>query len=102
MANFCYNYCSSLIIVQLHVHVTETQTTVWAWTPTCIFPYQYIPYERMMCAKVFLISTPLAQIVSYLALYSSLLGPDGTVNYDYIVTNRINALLIGSRCSIYS
>ena len=24
--------------------------------------------------------------------------PDGTVNYDYIVTNSINALLISSRC----
>ena len=25
-------------------------------------------------------------------------GPDGTVNYDYIVTNSINSLLISSRC----
>ena len=32
----------------------------------------------------------------YLALHSSLLGPDGTVNYDYIVTNSINSLLIAS------
>ena len=32
---------------------------------------------------------------SYLALHSSLLGPDDTVNYDYIVTNNINCLLIG-------
>ena len=38
--------------------------------------------------------TPLAQIASYLALYSS----DGVVNYDYIVTYSINAFLIGSRC----
>ena len=30
--------------------------------------------------------------------FSSLFGPDGTVNYDYIVTNSINCLLIGSRC----
>ena len=25
-------------------------------------------------------------------------GPDGTDYYDYIVTNSINSLLIGSRC----
>ena len=41
--------------------------------------------------------TPLAQRASYLALYSSLFGPDGAVKYDYIVTNSINCLLIGSR-----
>ena len=34
----------------------------------------------------------------YLAQYSSLFGPDGAVNYDYIVTNSINVLLIGSKC----
>ena len=42
-------------------------------------------------AVVFLISlygTPLFQRASYLALHSSLFGPDGTVNY----------VLIGSRC----
>ena len=42
--------------------------------------------------------TPLAQRASYLALHSSLFGPDGAINYDYIVTNSINSLLIGSRC----
>ena len=31
-------------------------------------------------------------------LHSSLFGSDGAVNYDYIVTNNINTLLIGSRC----
>ena len=49
----------------------------------------------------FLISSygaPLAQRASFLALHSSHFGPDGTVNYDYIVTNSINSLLIGSRC----
>ena len=40
---------------------------------------------------------PLAQRASYLALHSSLSGPDGTVNYDYIINNSINSLLIGSR-----
>ena len=41
---------------------------------------------------------PLAQRASYLALHSSLFGLDGPVNYDYIITNSINWLLIGSRC----
>ena len=52
---------------------------------------------------MFLISlyygAPLAQRASYLALHSrhrSLFGPDGTVNYDYIITNSINSLLIGA------
>ena len=30
--------------------------------------------------------------------YSSLFGPDGTVNYDYIATNIINSLLIDLIC----
>ena len=29
------------------------------------------------------------------------LGPNGAVNYDYIVTNSINSLLIGSRCMLF-
>ena len=33
-----------------------------------------------------------------LAQHSSLSGPDGAVNYNYIVTNSIISLLIGSRC----
>ena len=50
---------------------------------------------------LFLISsygTPLAQRASNLAEHSFLIGPDGAVNYDYIITNSINSLLIGSRC----
>ena len=35
------------------------------------------------------------QRASYLALHSSLFGPDGT---DYIITKSINSLLFGSRC----
>ena len=53
--------------------------------------------ERPVC----FISTydaPLAQRASYLALHSSFFGASGTVNYDYIVTNSINTLLIGLRC----
>ena len=51
--------------------------------------------------SVFLISPsgiPLALRASYLALQSSLFEPDGTVKYDYIVTNSINSLLIVSTC----
>ena len=33
-----------------------------------------------------------------LGLHSSLIELDGAVNYDYIVTNSIKSLLIGSRC----
>ena len=50
---------------------------------------------------VFLISScgaPLAQRISYLALHSFLFEPDSAVNYDYIITNSINSLLIDSRC----
>ena len=39
---------------------------------------------------------PLAKRASYLAQHSSLFGPDGAVNYDYVVINSINFLLIGS------
>ena len=59
-------------------------------------------YGRNTCTiYTLLISSygaPLAQRASYLALHSSLFGPDGAVNYDYIVTNSINSLLIGSKC----
>ena len=54
-------------------------------------------------SSLFLISSygaPLAQRALYLALHSCLFGPDATVNYDYIVTNSINSLFIGSRCII--
>ena len=40
----------------------------------------------------------MAQKVFYLAQQSSLFGPDGTINYDCIVTNSINSLLIGLKC----
>ena len=50
--------------------------------------------------SVFLIRSygaPLAQRPSYLALHSSLFGPDGAVNYDYIVTNFVNWLKMYSQ-----
>ena len=59
------------------------------------FMYMYNEY-----ISEFLISSygaPLVQRTSYLALHSSLWA-SGAVNYDYIVTNSINSLLIGSRC----
>ena len=59
----------------------------------------------VLCTSEFLISsygTPLAQRASYVAHHNSLFGPDGAGNYDYIVTNSINSLLIGSRCTCIS
>ena len=59
-------------------------------------------YLEIMCIVCSVLirsyGAPLAQRASYLTLHSSLLGPDGAVNYDYIVTNSINSLLIGSKC----
>ena len=68
------------------------------YTCTCVHIHVHV---QCTCVRVFLISSysaPLAQRASYLALHISLFGPDGAVNYDYIVTNSINSLLIGSRC----
>ena len=62
---------------------------------------KFLIVNSKVLVSVFLISSygaPLAQRASYLALHSSLFGPDGTVNYDYIIINSINSLLIGSRC----
>ena len=45
--------------------------------------------------------TLLVQRASYLALHSSLFGPDhvdGAVNYDYIVTNSINCNWYSQLC----
>ena len=71
--------------------ITLMECSVWdVSVRICVF----------VCA-VFLISSygaPLDQRVSYLALQSSVFEPDGAVNFDYIVTNSINLLLIGSRC----
>ena len=66
---------------------------------TCIIILAFSNVTRKS-PSVFLISlygAPLAQRASYLALHSSHFGPDGTVNYDYIVTNSIKSLLIGSQ-----
>ena len=51
-----------------------------------------------ICTLQCLCGAPFAQRASYLALHSALFGPDGAVNYDYIVANIINSLLIDSRC----
>ena len=51
--------------------------------------------------SVFLIGscdTPLGQRASCLAQHTSLFGPDGAIDYDYIVTNSVKCLLIGSKC----
>ena len=51
-------------------------------TCTCIYICMYVH----MCVSVFLISF----------LFGTAQFSHGTVNYDYIVTNSINCLLIGS------
>ena len=64
------------------------------------YMYKYSIVHVYMYA-LFLINlygTPLAHGASFLALHSYLFGPDGAVNYDYIITNSINSLLIDSRC----
>ena len=56
--------------------------------------------KQFNSSTVFLISSygaPLAQRASYLAINSSFFGPDGAVNYDYIVTNSINWLKMYSQ-----
>ena len=71
---------------------------LWTCTCTCICACTTC---TCMWKSVFLISSygaPLAQRASYLAHHSSLFGPDGAVNCDYIVTNSINSLLIVSKC----
>ena len=55
----------------------------------CMYVCRYVGMYVCMYLCMY-VRTPLAQRV---ALYSSLFGSDGTVNYDYIVTNSI----IGSR-----
>ena len=59
-------------------------------TCTCVqCKYMYVwVFDKLMWA----------QRAFYLAQHSSHFGTDGTVNYDYIVTNNINCLLIGSKC----
>ena len=65
-----------------------------------IIMYYIIPYIQIYIYTYTqaCTSASLAQRDFYLAQHSSLFGPDGAVNYDYIVTNSINSLLIGSTC----
>ena len=75
----------------MHSLVCDTSKYIYTFVIICIYSI-----------SVFLISSygaPLAQRKSFLfdtAQFS--LWASGTVNYDYIVTNSIKALLIGSRC----
>ena len=84
------------IFTHVHVHVfthahVHVHTCIYTYMYTCTFVFPHVT------EAVFLISSydaPLAQRASYLALHSSLFGPDGAVNYDYIVTNSINSLYV--------
>ena len=100
----CTCTCTLILSLQFMLLLSLLDT----FTSTCVHVYEPLYIARAfvcpcahMCTSEFLMSsydTPLAQRAFYLALHSSLFGPDGTVNYDYIITNRTNYLLIGSRC----
>ena len=55
----------------------------------------HVPAVTAFLISLLVYDTSLASRASYLALHSSLFWP---VNYDYIITNSINSLLVGSRC----
>ena len=79
----------------IHVH-TCVPTYMYINTYMYMYIHTYI-HTYILMFSTSLYGTPLAQRASYLALHSSIFVPDGAVNYDYIVTNSINTLLIGSR-----
>ena len=101
--------CKHFVIVMLfyllmstHIHTCIKVDTIF-WRYYFWFKLKCILLHGVLatCTSVFLISSygaPLAQRAFYLALHSSLFGPDGTVMYDYIITNSINSLLTGSIC----
>ena len=64
---------------------------------SCLFSlcsFRRVQYPLYFICRIFDNSygAPLGQRASYLALHSSLFGPDGAANYDYIVTNSIDCL----------
>ena len=58
---------------------------------------QFSVFNKLTCIW----QTIFPKSASGLAQHSSLFEPGGTVNYDYIVTNSINSLLVGSRCIVF-
>ena len=64
----------------------------------CLLSEVLVLCTTVHVTSVFLYGAPLAQRTSCLAQHSSLFGPDGAVNHDYIVTNSITSLLIGLKC----
>ena len=68
---------STCICTSTCTHETDRKSFVWQLT-----------FNSSVLISSY--GAPLAQRASYLAHYSSLFGPDGPVNYDYIVTNSIN------------
>ena len=85
-----YMYMYYWVVIYIHVTLTTVQymymyNVCILHHCTCMGCQDSSNYEIL---SVFLMSSygaPLAQRASYLA-HSSLFGPDGTVNYDYIVT----------------
>ena len=73
----CFNYLIIYGVTHTHAHTLYVyRYSIYIWPSVLISLY----------------GTRLVQRASYLPLQSSLFGPDGTVNYDYIVTNSINSL----------
>ena len=91
------------IIIMLNIlysNFTNCECSVY-YRVKVIHVHLYFREMFIALEPVFLISSygaPLAQRTSYFAQHSSLFGPDGTINYDCIVTNSINSLLISSKC----
>ena len=97
MHMYVYNYvqCTCTCMCVLYIYVC----TVYACIHVCMHMYLCIYMYIHFSVLISLYGAPLAQIASYLAQHNSLFGPDGAVNYDYIVTDSINSfLLIGLKC----
>ena len=74
--------------VSMYMYV-NTHGPIYVCTYTLTFVLEYL---------ISLYDAPVTQRASFLALQSCDFGPDGEVNYEYIVINSINPLLIGSLC----
>ena len=61
-----------------------------------VYPYGYIVWTAVFSISIY--GAPLAHGASFLDTSQFSLQASGEVNYDYIVTNSIKSLLIGSRC----
>ena len=82
MDKYIHKYIIYYIYIIIYIHT-------YVHTYVCTYICTYIP-EVLISSY----GAPLAQRASYLALHSSLFGPDGAVNYDYIVSLSLTALTL--------